>query len=107
MTDFGALSAAFRRFREVEVPSGDSPLYETLALAVAGDRDLLEIASHRQAGQPVANMLFGAVHGPTETTNAGHRALIDRVRDDMVSKGIAVFPSVERAAWAMGKLAGV
>lgn len=44
------------------MPSGDSPLYETLALAVARDRDLLEIASHRQAGQPVANMLFGAVH---------------------------------------------
>ncbi len=44
------------------MPSGDCPLYETLALVVADDRELLELASHRQEGQPIANMLFGAVH---------------------------------------------
>ena len=53
------------------------------------------------SAKPVAVVL-----GPTETTNAEHRTLVDRVRDDMVSQGIAVYPSVERAAWAMGKLAG-
>ena len=53
------------------------------------------------SAKPVAVVL-----GPTETTNSEHRALVDRVRDDMVSKGIAVFPSVERAAFTMGKLAG-
>ncbi len=62
MTDFESLAAAFRRFAEVEVPSGDCPLYETLALAVADDRDLLDLAAHRMVGQPIANMLFGAVH---------------------------------------------
>jgi len=62
MTDFDTLAASFHRFAEVEVPSGDCPLYETLALAVANDHDLLELASHRRDGQPIANMLFGAVH---------------------------------------------
>ena len=74
------LSAAFRRFAEVEVPSGDCPLYESLAMAVAEDRELLALASHRLAGQPVANMLFGAVHyllaqSPEEPLTTHYRTL--------------------------------
>ena len=80
MTDFDTLAASFRRFAEVEVPSGDCPLYETLALAVAADRDLLGIASHRMEGQPIANMLFGAVHyllakAPNEALATHYRTL--------------------------------
>lgn len=49
--------------------------------------------------KPVAVVL-----GPTETRNRDHRALVDEVRDDFVARGIAVFPSVERAAFALGRL---
>jgi acyl-CoA synthetase (NDP forming) len=45
------------------------------------------------------------VLGPTETQNANHRALIDAVRDDFIAKGVAVYGSVERAAFATGRLA--
>lgn len=50
--------------------------------------------------KPVAVVL-----GPTETENAEHRALIDDVRQDFVAKRVAVFGSVERAAFVMGHLA--
>lgn len=53
------------------------------------------------AAKPVVVVL-----GPTETNNAAHRALLDGVRDDFVAKGVAVYGSVERAAFALGKLAG-
>ncbi len=50
--------------------------------------------------RPVAVVL-----GPTESTVAWQRELIDNVRDDLVSHGVAVFPSIERAAFALGRLA--
>ena len=49
--------------------------------------------------KPVAVVL-----GPTETLNAEHRAAVDEVRDSFAAAGIAVFPSVERAAWAIGRM---
>jgi acyl-CoA synthetase (NDP forming) len=52
------------------------------------------------ATKPVAVVL-----GPTETLNAAHRTLIDAVRDDFVAKGVAVYGSIERAAFATGRLA--
>lgn len=45
------------------------------------------------------------VLGATETTNREHRALIDGIRDRFAEAGIAVFPSIERAAFALGRLA--
>jgi len=51
------------------------------------------------AAKPVAVVL-----GATETANAEHRAVVDQVRDDFAARGIAVYPSVERAAWALGRL---
>ncbi len=51
------------------------------------------------ASKPVAVVL-----GPTETDNSAHRVLIDSVRDDFVAKGVAVYGSIERAAFAMGRL---
>lgn len=71
----------------------------------AGDR--LRHACSRLAdiclgsAKPVAVVL-----GPTETNNREHRELLDGVRDDFVGRGIAVYGSVERAAFALGKLAG-
>ncbi len=50
----------FRRFGAIEAPSR-CPLYAALALRVAEDAALLELADTRQPGQPPGNMLFGAV----------------------------------------------
>ncbi len=45
------------------------------------------------------------VLGATETPTAWQRALIDAVRDELIEAGLAVFPTVERAAFALGRLA--
>lgn len=50
--------------------------------------------------KPVAVVL-----GATETNNREHRAIVDDVRDDFAARRIPVYPSVERAAWALGRLA--
>jgi hypothetical protein len=71
----------------------------------AGDR--LKHACNRlaaiceSAAIPVAVVL-----GPTETPNREHRALVDEVRDSFTERGIAVYPTIERAAMALGRLAG-
>jgi len=49
---------------------------------------------------PVAVVL-----GATETPVAWQRQLVDAIRDEFVAKGLAVFPSVERAAFALARLA--
>lgn len=54
----------------------------------------------RAATVPVAVVL-----GATETREAWQRELIDSVRDGFVDAGVAVFPSPERAAFALGRLA--
>ena len=70
----------------------------------AGDR--LRHACNRLAqiceksSKPIAVVL-----GPTETNNREHRAIVDDVRDDFAARGIPVYGSVERAAWALGRLA--
>ncbi|MBK7124536.1 MAG: CoA-binding protein [Dehalococcoidia bacterium] len=53
------------------------------------------------SAKPVAVVL-----GATETNNREHRAVVDEVRDDFAARGIPVYPSVERAAFALGRLAG-
>jgi len=54
------LSQRFERFarRECHV----SPLYERLALGIAGDPELLAIAARAKPGQPVPNLFLAAVH---------------------------------------------
>lgn len=59
---------------------------------------LAEIAA--RASKPVAIVL-----GVTETVVPWQRALIDEVRTSFLEKGLAVFPTVERAATALGRLA--
>ena len=39
-----------------------SPLYEHLSLHIAHDSELLELATYARKGQPVPNLLLGAVH---------------------------------------------
>jgi len=51
------------------------------------------------SGKPVAVVLAA-----TETANPEHRAAVDRVRDSFAAAGIAVFPTIERAAFAIAKL---
>ena len=48
---------------------------------------------------------IAVVLGATETTVDWQRTLIDSVRDDLIKAGLAVFPTVERAAFTLGKLA--
>lgn len=55
------LAVRFRHFAEKECHDS-SPLYVVLALTVAGDGKLIELAGHCRAGQPPANLLFAAVH---------------------------------------------
>lgn len=68
---------------------------ERLSHACTRMREVIQ-ASDR----PVAVVL-----GPTETRVDWQRALIDRIRDELTDAGLAVFPTVERAAAAMGRLA--
>ena len=56
-----ALAAQFERFAALE-GRGTSPLYERLALGVAGDGDLLALAARGRPEQPAPNLLFAAVH---------------------------------------------
>ncbi|MCI0548318.1 MAG: DUF2332 domain-containing protein [Candidatus Rokubacteria bacterium] len=56
-----ALARRFHRFAEAEC-RGSSPLYEHLAAAIAADPELLALAASAAPGQPVPNLLLGAVH---------------------------------------------
>ena len=63
-TDSGQIeksSKTFRRFAEEEC-KGSSELYEHLASGIAEVPELLELAVSAQTGQPLPNLLFGAIH---------------------------------------------
>ena len=55
------LSAWFRNFAEKEC-KGSSKLYEHLSHQIAKDDEVLAVSSMAMEGQPVPNLLFGAVH---------------------------------------------
>lgn len=59
--DINVLSERFRIFAERECKDSSS-LYEHLAGNIANDLDLLKLAAHSKPGQPVPNLLLGAVH---------------------------------------------
>ncbi|GHH26030.1 DUF2332 domain-containing protein [Streptomyces rubradiris] len=61
MTDHTQLAETFRRFADQQAASL-SPLYATLARAVARTPELLDLAAHTRPGQPAPNMLLAAVH---------------------------------------------
>ncbi|TFE02257.1 DUF2332 domain-containing protein [Jeotgalibacillus salarius] len=54
------LSHAFKQFA-IEQCEGSSPFYKALSLNIAEDSELLEICKDAKEGQPVPNLLFGAV----------------------------------------------
>ncbi|HDX9624163.1 MULTISPECIES: DUF2332 domain-containing protein [Bacillus] len=51
----------FRNF-SIKECKGSSDLYEYLAIKIAEDEEVLTLSSYAQAGQPVPNLLLGAVH---------------------------------------------
>lgn len=55
------LSQKNLRFAERECRDS-SPLYESLAIHISMDDELLEICKVARGGQPIPNLLFGAVH---------------------------------------------
>ncbi|WP_214712772.1 MULTISPECIES: DUF2332 domain-containing protein [unclassified Exiguobacterium] len=55
------LSQKILRFAERECRDS-SPLYESLAIHISMDDELLEICKVARGGQPIPNLLFGAVH---------------------------------------------
>jgi len=55
------LSQRFRNFANNEC-KGSSKLYESLSLKIAADDELLDLSLNAKEGQPVPNLLFGAVH---------------------------------------------
>lgn len=59
--DKALLSERFKRFADLEC-RGSSRLYEFLSHKIAEDDEMLELSSFARAGQPIPNLLFGAVH---------------------------------------------
>jgi hypothetical protein len=59
--DTTTLSERFRLFAEREC-RGSSPLYGHLAANIANDTTILQLAAQSSVGQPVPNLLLGAVH---------------------------------------------
>ncbi|MGO4109857.1 DUF2332 domain-containing protein [Paenibacillus sp. YAF4_2] len=59
--DLLGLSDRFKLFAERECKDS-SRLYEHLAHHIANEPWLLELAAHSKPGQPIPNLLFGAVH---------------------------------------------
>ena len=57
----GLLADKFRNFSENEC-KGSSDLYEYLSMKIADDEEMLALASRAREGQPVPNLLLGAVH---------------------------------------------
>lgn len=51
----------FKNFAALEC-EGSSELYKTLSVQIAKDNELLNLCLHARKGQPVPNLLFGAVH---------------------------------------------
>ncbi|WP_051353085.1 DUF2332 domain-containing protein [Thalassobacillus devorans] len=61
MMEQNKIAAKFLDFAELEC-KGSSALYEFLAIKVAGNEELLQLSSHARKGQPIPNLLLGAVH---------------------------------------------
>lgn len=60
MKDLEVFAKTFLTFSEKECKDS-SKLYEFLAQKIAGDNNLFEISRAARTGQPVPNLLFGAV----------------------------------------------
>ncbi|WP_146938814.1 DUF2332 domain-containing protein [Cerasibacillus quisquiliarum] len=61
MVSKASISKWFKKFAANEY-KGSSPLYDFLSRKIAKDDDILELCMHARKGQPIPNLLFGAVH---------------------------------------------
>lgn len=80
------ISEKFINFAITEC-KGSSHLYEYLSLKIAQDEEILELASHARKGQPVPNLLFGAVHylllkGKNHNLKDFFPSIVDMPRED-------------------------
>lgn len=80
------LSNRFKTFA-IDECKGSSPLYELLSLEISEDDELLELCSYVKEGQPVPNLLFGAVHflllqGTDHELKYFYGSMIDTPRDE-------------------------
>lgn len=80
-----AISQKFKNFAVREC-RGSSDLYEYLALHIAEDDQLLEIAANAAPGQPIPNLFFGAVHylllkGKEHKLREYYRSIVDQPKD--------------------------
>ncbi|UYX55240.1 DUF2332 domain-containing protein [Bacillus thuringiensis] len=71
----------FRNF-SVNECKGSSDLYEYLAIKISEDEEVLTLASYAQPGQPIPNLLLGAVHylllkGKKHTLKRYYRSLVE------------------------------
>ncbi|UOR12883.1 DUF2332 domain-containing protein [Halobacillus amylolyticus] len=56
-----SVAERFENFAVLEC-EGSSELYKNLSLQIAKDNELLNLCLHAREGQPIPNLLFGAVH---------------------------------------------
>lgn len=80
-----SISQKFKNFAVREC-RGSSDLYEYLALHIAEDDQLLEIAANTAPGQPIPNLFFGAVHylllkGKEHKLREYYRSIVDQPKD--------------------------
>ena len=69
------------------------------------DRRLRHACTRLREAVTESPIPIAVVLGATETTVDWQRTLIDSVREELIEAGLAVFPTVERAALALGRLA--
>jgi acyl-CoA synthetase (NDP forming) len=60
---------------------------------------LLDVAG--QTAKPLAFVL-----GPADSPDEGRRRVVEEVQARLVGAGVAVYPSIERAAWALSRFVG-
>lgn len=74
MKDFENIALQFKNFAQYEC-KGSSNLYELLSNCIAVNPEMLKIAAEARPGQPIPNLLFGAVNFVLRTSSA------DRLQD--------------------------
>ncbi|WP_173915288.1 DUF2332 domain-containing protein [Halobacillus sp. Marseille-Q1614] len=83
----------FNHFAILEC-EGSSELYKNLSLQIAKDHDLLELCLYARQGQPIPNLLFGAVHylllqGTDHELKEYYSSIVDNTKKD--SHSFALF----------------
>lgn len=77
----------FRNF-SIKECKGSSDLYEYLSMKIAEDEEVLTLSSYAQVGQPVPNLLLGAVHylllaGKEHHVKTYYSSLVEHANTDL------------------------